>query len=92
MIAISKNRFFDALLKLMIFSSFLHIGITLLYSILKKEVFVWNYFSIVGFNSLFPQIEESLLYFIFSAIFTIFVYILILIFFTRKNKTKNTKR
>ena len=42
-----KNRYFDALLKLMLFSAIIHMGILILYSVINLNIEKLNFFDIL---------------------------------------------
>ena len=82
--SIVKNRYFDALLKLMLFSAIVHVGLLIVYSIFSKDLFILNYFNILDFDLVYSRIATGVTNFIISGVVVIVIYIIILRFFTKK--------
>lgn len=83
---ISKNRYFDALLKLFILSAVLHIAILFVYAVVSGDVRQLNYLGILDFTLFFPAIIEGFFSNIAAFVLLVFTYISIFIFFTQPRK------
>lgn len=55
---IVKNRFLDALFKLMILSSIIHIMVIIVYSVLNLSVTKLNFFDILNLELLYPPLNN----------------------------------
>ncbi len=81
-IKIVKNRYLNALLILLLFSAILH-AVLLLFLVLKtKDLYVINYFNILGVGYFYPNIFNSFLGNAFSIVSIVVIYLVIL----KKNK------
>jgi uncharacterized membrane protein len=58
-IQIVKNRYFNALLLLMLFSAFVHMVILFIVAIFSLNLHVLNYFAIVDANYIIPSFFNS---------------------------------
>lgn len=77
-IQIVKNKYLNSLFVLMLFSAIIHVSI-LIFSVLKTgDMYLINFFSIVGVDILIPNFLNSLLGNILSIVFTIALYLLII--------------
>ena len=83
--SIVKNRYIDAFLKFLLLSAFVHLLALALQFLIKRNFNVFNYFSIVGLDAFFPQLSNGLMINLVSNVLIIFIYILIFLFFTKKN-------
>lgn len=59
MISLSRHRYLDAFLKLLLLSALLHGVVALPYALIFKDTAVLNYFHIVDLDVWFPQIIET---------------------------------
>jgi hypothetical protein len=84
MIQIVKNRFVDALLKLILLSAIFHMALLILFSIVNLDLVILNYFNILDIDLLFPNIIEGVLSQLLSIAMVIIIYSLIFVFFTKK--------
>lgn len=85
MMQISKNRFLDALLKLMLFSAMLHIVVLACVSVAQLNFSPLNYFSIVSLDVLFPAISDVPVSQGLSLLIVIILYTVILLGYTKKS-------
>jgi hypothetical protein len=81
---ISKNRFVDALLKLMLLSAIIHIIILITFSIIKMDFTFINYFKILTIDLIVPSITQGVLSNVLSVAVVVILYILIFFFYTKK--------
>ncbi|MBS3092154.1 hypothetical protein J4466_01915 [Candidatus Pacearchaeota archaeon] len=81
--SIVKNKYFDALLKLMLFSAIIHVSLLIIYSIFSQNIFILNYFNILDFDLIFQSIAEGATNFLLSVAVVVIIYIVILKFFTK---------
>jgi len=72
-----QGRYFEALKKLILFSAFSHIFILIIFFIIKRDITVFNYFSILELNLFFPFIGHGL----FSQIISFFIVLSIYLIF-----------
>ena len=83
MFNIAKNRFLDALLKLMLLSAIVHAVLVVIFSFLTKDLEFLNYFYIIGLNLFFPNISMGITGQILSAATVVAFYTAIFLFFTK---------
>lgn len=82
----SRNRFLDALIKLVIISAVLHISILAIYS-LNSGNFAWlNYFRVLSLELFYPQVLEFPQSLLSSAITAASLYFILFFLFTRKGR------
>ena len=82
---IVKNKYLDALFKLMIFSSIIHVSIVTVYSLLSWDITELNFFKIVGLDFVFPSLVDNENTFLFSFLITLVLYL----FFFFNSKSSN---
>jgi hypothetical protein len=85
MIKIVKNRLLDALLKLMLVSAGLHVVVVVFFALIKNNIRVLNYFSIIGLDLFIPDLSTGFVSHIIAILITLVLYLVILFFFTEKN-------
>lgn len=79
-----KNRYFEALIKLILFSAIFHLVLLFIYSLIKLNFSYLNYFRIIDVSLIFPSITEGPFSLVFSFITALVIYLIILFKFTRK--------
>ncbi|MDP6155754.1 MAG: hypothetical protein QGH39_12255 [Candidatus Thermoplasmatota archaeon] len=80
---VSKNRYLDALLKLVLFSAITHIIILLYKSISTADPVIMNYFNILDLELFFKGIEKGTLSQVLSFVVVLGIYVTIFFLFTR---------
>ena len=83
---ISKNRYFDALLKLFILSAVLHIAILFIYAVASGDIRQLNYLGILDFTLFFPAIIEGFFNNMVALFLLLAVYASIFLFFTKSRR------
>jgi len=81
---IVKNKYINALFLLMLFSAIVHMIILFFKAIKSLDIYVLNYFNILDIDLFYPNIFNSFLGNVFSLIFMIVIYFIIL----KINKTE----
>jgi len=84
MFQISKNRYFDALLKLLLFSAAVHMVILIGYAFITGNFGVLNFFNILDIEFIIPEIIEGTAMNVVAFIAAVSAYIAILFFYTKK--------
>ena len=84
MIQIVKNRYIDALLKLILVSAIVHMVLLIIYSVITGDFVILNYFNILDIDLIFPNVIEGTVSQVLSVLATVIVYVLILLFYTKK--------
>ena len=79
----TKNRYLEAFVKLMIFSSVLHLSVIAVYFYKTHDALPLNFFSIVGLDLLFPSLVTSSFATIYSIGTIVVLYTIVLLFFTK---------
>lgn len=74
---IVKNKYLDALFKLMILSSVIHMGVVIFYSITNLSLTKLNIFNILALDLLSPILDKGIIS-IIAALITIELYLLFL--------------
>ena len=77
-IKIIKNKYINTLFILMLFSASVHMLIIFLFFIKVKNIYTLNYFNILDLDLFYNNIFNSLTGNIFSLLFLVFIYFLIL--------------
>ena len=77
-IKIIKNKYINTLFILMLFSASVHMLIIFLFFIKVKNIYTLNYFNILDLDLFYNNIFNSLTGNIFSLLFVVFIYFLIL--------------
>ena len=78
---IVKNRYFDALLKLVLLSGIVHMSVLFAYVIASGEVELLNYFGILDFSLFFPGIIDGVrgnlaaFFILLGAYFSVFLFL-----------------
>lgn len=85
---IARNRYLDALLKLVLFSAITHIIILVYKSVSTLDPVIMNYFNILDLELFFQGIENGALSQVLSAVVMLGIYVTIFFLFTRKGDTK----
>jgi len=83
---IQKNKYIDALKKLILFSAISHIILLILYSIINLTIIPLNYFNILDLDLFFPNIINGHLSQILSLIIIAIIYWIIYFFSSKKIK------
>jgi hypothetical protein len=81
---IQKNKYIDALKKLILFSAISHIILLILYSIINLTIIPLNYFNILDLDLFFPNIINGHLSQILSLIIIAIIYWTIYFFSSKK--------
>lgn len=81
-IKINKNKYFNAIFVLMLFSASLHMLILFYLAIIQKNIYILNYFNILDLDLLFPKIFVD--NFTLNCI-AFLVVIILYIYFLKKN-------
>jgi len=84
-----KNRYLEALIKLILISAIFHLVLLFVYSLIKLDFSYLNYFRVVDISLIFPSITEGPFSLVFSFITILIVYLIILFKFTSKSKAKS---
>jgi len=79
-----KNRYLEALIKLILFSAIFHLVLLFIYALINLNISYLNYFSIIDIDLFLPSITEGPFSLIFSLITALALYLIILFKFTRK--------
>ncbi|MFT4303167.1 MAG: hypothetical protein ACMXYG_01260 [Candidatus Woesearchaeota archaeon] len=87
MFEISKNKYLDALFKLMLLSASVHMIILIVFTILKFDFSLLNYFRILELDIIFPSLKTKFGE-ILGLITAIVLYLIILVFYTDNKKSK----
>lgn len=82
--SIVKNRYFDALLKLMLLSAVLHMFTLFVYFLIHLDASRFNFFKIINIDLFFPELITNQYTNMYSIILGIFLYICLYYFFTKK--------
>ena len=77
-IRIVKNKYVNALLVLMLLSALVHMLILSYFSIKSKNLYALNYFNILDVDLFYASIFDSAAGNVFSVLFVIFIYFIIL--------------
>ncbi len=85
---IAKNRYLDALLKLVLFSAITHMLILAYKSVSTADPVIMNYFNILDLELFFEGIEKGTLSQILSVVVMLGIYFAIFFLFTRKGKAE----
>ncbi|MFA6215624.1 MAG: hypothetical protein WC768_03585 [Patescibacteria group bacterium] len=80
-----KNRFLQALVRVVLFSATVHLFLLVVFSVIKKDIVTLNYFKIIGLDLFFPNIASGVGSQILSMITMLVLYSLFFIFFAKKN-------
>ena len=83
MFRICQNRYLDAFLKLLLFSSIVHTILMIVYVIAYNDIEHLNYFNILDISLFIPYLEGGLIPDIVATTILFLTYVLILWFFTR---------
>ncbi|VVB78873.1 Uncharacterised protein [uncultured archaeon] len=81
---ISENNYLDALLKLMLLSAIIHVGILIIYSLANQSFEKFNFFYILDVQLLFPLLKNTLSTILIGTVLMILIYI----FFLSNSKNK----
>jgi len=77
-IKITKNKYVDAFLLLMMFSAALHMIILLIQSLYEGNVYILNYFNILDLDLFISGISNTFWCNFFSGVVALIIYLLIL--------------
>ncbi len=77
-IRIVKNQYLNSLFVLMLLSASVHILILLYVTVKSSDLYVMNYFNIIGVSALIPNFLNSFMGNMISIIFIVLLYIIIL--------------
>jgi len=78
MVKIAKNKYVNAALVLMLFSAIAHMVILFFSAVATKDMHALNYFNILDFDFMFPDLFTGFWVDVFSWIFVGFLYAVIL--------------
>ncbi|MFA6022572.1 MAG: hypothetical protein WC781_00625 [Candidatus Pacearchaeota archaeon] len=81
---IVKNKYLDALFKLMLLSAIIHVAILIIKSIISFNLYPLNFFQILEITYFFPSLASGLTSLVISFITMVVIYLIILRFFTDK--------
>lgn len=81
-----KNRFLDAVLKLMLLSAFLHMIVLSIYTVLTGDTTHSSFLKIIAIDLFYPELVNSPVGQYLSFASVIVLYILLYIFFTNKKR------
>ncbi len=77
-IKIVENKYLNALFLLMLLSAIIHMAVLFCFAILSHNAYSLNYFNILDLDLLYPNLFNGIAGNIFSIIFVIFLYFIIL--------------
>lgn len=80
---IVKNRYLDALLKLMLLSAILHMAVLVVYFIIYRDISRFNFFKIIDIDLFVPELVSNNMY-PYSFFITVWLYVFLFYFFTHK--------
>ena len=80
------SNFMDALKKLVLLSATIHLVLLFIYSIVKSNMRVLNYFDIIHIDLFFPKIANGPSSQIYSIFLIVILYFFIYFVFSRKRK------
>lgn len=87
-IEIVKNKYINGVFLLMLFSAAIHMLLLFYVSLMQKDFYILNYFNIVDFDILFPNIfKNTLTQNIVSVVFAAIIYFVIIFW----NSSKENK-
>jgi hypothetical protein len=86
MLKIFKNRYLDALGKFVLLSAILHVIFLVAFFLKDRDAVAFNYFHLIGAYLIFPGIIKGFFSQILSFVIVIVLYIIILLFYTDKQK------
>ena len=81
-----RNRFFDAVLKLMLLSAIIHMVILAIYILMTGDTSKLSFFKIVAIDLFYPSLGNTSIGHFLSFLAVVVLYILVYIFFTNKDK------
>jgi len=84
MVKIAKNRFVDALLKFVLFSAAIHIGIAIGRSLTERTMQHLNYFKLISLDLILPSLVYSQQNFITALLIMMLAYCLIFLFCSKE--------
>lgn len=82
--SIVKNRYLDALLKLMLLSAILHMVVLGVYFLVYNDISYFNFFTIIALDLFFPVLSYTENTFMYSLITMVGLYFSLFYFFTKK--------
>ena len=77
-IKIVKNKYINALFILMLFSAIVHMLIIFYSALTLGDLYIINYFNILDLDALYPEAFNSFIGNVFSILFVVAVYLVIL--------------
>jgi len=83
----TNNRFLDALLKLILVSAIVHLGVLGFQFFRTGDVSIINYFNILDLDFIFPDIASGSASQIASVLVVAGLYLALLLFFTKKRRS-----
>ena len=92
MMRIAKNRILDAMLKCVLLTALVHLGILAIYSIIFWDLGVFNYFSILDMGLFIPGISAGQVSMVVSTAFMASVFLAIFFFYTKSEKKKGAAK
>jgi len=84
MFIISKNRWIDTFMKLLLITAFVHFFNMLFILLIKHEYKQYNYFNMLDFEYWFPNIGNGILSDVIASTIVIVITLLIFFFYTKK--------
>jgi len=83
---ISKNRYLDAFLKLVLATAIAHMLILFIAAIINADITYLNYFNILDVDLFFPGAEAGMLSHVLSVAAMVVIYSIIYLYFTSRPK------
>lgn len=80
---IVKNRYLDALLKLMLLSAVLHMVVLAVYFVVYGDASHFNFFKIIALDLFFPELASDFMH-LYSLLIGVWLYVFLFYFFTHK--------
>lgn len=80
---IVKNRYLDALLKLMLLSAILHMAVLVLYFVVHGDASRFIFFKIINIDLFIPELASDCMH-SYSLLLSVWLYVFIFYFFTHK--------
>ncbi len=85
MVRITKNKFIDALLNVILVAGILHLTLLITICIIRRDITYLNFFRIIEIDAFFPYITQGPLSQITSLAIIAALYFLMLFFYTKKD-------
>lgn len=85
MMKIAKNRYLDALLKLILLSAIVHLVLLAILVFINKDITILNYFNVIDLDLFFPNIAHGILSQVLSAAAMAVLYLILFRFCTKRS-------